>query len=180
MANISNTAKKISSPQHLTRSNNVGDSGERRFYDSCKAANLNIKKTTSKLDMYNHTDFVVNNVKFDVKGLKNSHKQGRLLLEIKNVQGKTGWCNSKSSPEYIAFDFGGFFLCVLNSHLYQFVTKNCDLKNKVNKVEDSLYKGYTRKDRQDLTTTILLKDALINCEHWFLPYQEYNQPMELL
>jgi hypothetical protein len=179
MANISNKAKGLSSIQHIKQSHKTGDEGERRFYDSCKAAGLSVKKTNAKKDM-KHIDFIVDGKSFDVKGLKKSHRNGEILVELKNVNGKTGWCNKNNTPEYIAFDFGAFFLCVYNLDLYNMVLDLCNLKNKVSKIEDCLYKAYQRKDRQDLITLVKLQDVLNTCSHKFIPYQEYRQPMDIL
>jgi hypothetical protein len=177
---ISKKAQGMSSGQHIAKSINVGASGERRFYDSCKAAGMNIKKTGKKSDIA-HVDFIVKDkVTFDVKGLKDSHKNGNILLELKNVQGKKGWCNDQNTPEWIAFDFGIFFVCAKNTHLYELTKKICNLRSKVSKAKDCLYKGYTRKDRKDLMTMVKLSDVLAECDHWILPYKEYRQPMELL
>lgn len=176
---ISNRARRISSIDHIHQSIAAGQSGERRFYDSCKMAHLDIKKTRKAHDL-SHIDFIVDGYTYDVKGIKDSHKEGNILLELKNVQGKIGWCNPKKTPEYIAFDFGCFFLCAKNTDLYQAANNLCDLKDLVDKAKDCLYKGYTRKGRKDLMTMVALQDVLNECEHWFLPYREYREPMELL
>ncbi len=175
---ISNKAKGMSSGYHVQKSINVGEDGQRRYYDSCKTAGMVIKKTGKTQDI-KHVDFIVNGLTVDVKGLKDSHKLGNILLEVKNVKGNNGWC-SESGPETIAFDFGAFFLNVRNSDLIKLIEKLCNLNDKVSKVNLSLYKGYTRKDRLDLITMVTLKDVLNNCEHWFLPFESYKEPMELL
>jgi len=176
---ISEKAKKMSSAGHIRQSLKAGEEGQRRFYDSCRAADKVIKKTSEDDDIKNHTDFIVDGVRFDVKGLKQTQKEGKILLEIKNVLGNMGWCNNKDRPSFIAFDYGAFFLCVKNKDLYE-VAMTCDLDDKVDHIKDALYKGYTRKGRKDLMTTIWLYDTLNSCEHWFLPYEEYRSPMELL
>ena len=176
---ISDRAKKLSSAQHILRSLKAGKEGQQRFYDSCRAVGKVIKKTSKEDDIKNHTDFIVDEIGFDVKGLKQTQKEGKILLEINNVQGNMGWCNDKNKPAFIAFDYGSFFLCVKNEDLYKFAM-TCDLEDKVGHIKDSLYKGYTRKKRKDLMTTIWLYDVLNTCEHWFLPYEEYRSPMVLL
>ena len=176
---ISKKAKSISSGRHIQKSYSTGAGGERRFYDSCKAAKIEIKKTNKQSDI-SHIDFMVNDVSFDVKGMKDSHKKGQILLELKNVQGKNGWCNDKDSPEWVAFDFGVCFICIKNTDLYKLSQDLCDLEDLVSSAKDCLYKGYTRKGRKDLMTMVSLQDALNHCEHWFLPYNEYFEPMELL
>ena len=176
---ISNKAKNMSSAGHIQKSLSTGMEGQQRFYDSCRAAGKSVKKTSKSDDIKNHTDFIVDDARFDVKGLKQSQKEGKILLEIKNVQGKMGWCNGEQKPEWVAFDYGAFFLCVKNDHLYD-LAHTCNWDEKVGHIKDSLYKGYTRKGRSDLITTVLLYDVLNTCEHWFLPYEEYRSPMELL
>jgi hypothetical protein len=176
---ISRKAQGMSSAGHIAKSTAVGQSGERRFYDSCKAAGLNIKKTSKKHDLA-HIDFVMDGETYDVKGLKDSTKEGNILLELKNVQGKKGWCNKENTPEWIAFDMGGMFICLRNTDLYNTVQKLCNLDDLVGKAKDCLYKGYTRKDREDLMTMITLQDALYGCDHFFVPYKEHRQPMDLL
>ena len=167
---ISNKAKNMSSVGHINKSISVGYEGQQRFYDSCRAVGKDIK---------NHTDFVVDGLGFDVKGLKQTQKEGKVLLEIKNVQGDMGWCNGEQKPAWIAFDYGAFFLCAKNDDLYD-LAHTCEWTDKVSHIKDSLYKGYTRKGRNDLMTTVWLYDILNTCEHWFLPYEEYRSPMELL
>lgn len=180
MSFISKKAQGMSSAAHIKKSLAVGEGGERRFYNSCKASNMDIKKTSRSADMHKHCDFVVDGESYDVKGLKNSHKKGQLLLEVKNVNGKLGWCNSKKKPEMIAFDFGGFFFCARNSDLHKLIKKRCNLRKKVKKIDDALYKGYSRRNRSDLMTLVNLLDAMNDCEHWILPYEDYHPPMDLL
>jgi hypothetical protein len=177
---ISQTAKNLSSHQHINMSRFVGEDGQRKYYDSCRTAGLDIKKTGKKDDI-NHIDFVVDGQTVDVKGMKKTHKKGQILVEIKNVQGKDGWCSaSKTAPTWISFDFGAFFLHVKNSDLRSLVDRKCDLKDTVVKADDALYKGYSRKDRKDLMTIVSLTDVIKECNHWFLPSEPYREPYALL
>jgi hypothetical protein len=74
---------------------------------------------------------------------------------------------------------GAFFLHVKNSDLYQLAKKKCDLRDTVTKVNECLYKGYRRKGRKDLMSMVNLQDVFIaDCEHWILPYQEYDLPID--
>lgn len=169
----------MSSVRHIQKSQQTGQSGERRFYDSCKAAGKDIKKT-SRADDIGHIDFIVDGETYDAKGLKDSTKEGLIFVELKNVQGKQGWCNKHGDPTWIAFDCGGMFLCAKNADLYRAANSLCNLKDLATNAKDCLYKAYTRKDRQDLITMIKIEDVLQRCEYYFLPYKEYNTPMELL
>lgn len=175
---ISNKAKAMSSSSHIKRSFSVGEDGQQKYYQSCKASGLDVRKASNVQDMQ-HIDFFVDGKSVDVKGLKDTHKEGRILLELKNVQGKDGWC-SKSGPEWIAFDFGAFFLHVKNSDLLKLIDKKCDLTKVAPKIGQALYKSYSRKDRDDLMTVVSLTDVIKTCEHWFLPNRTWNFPMDLI
>lgn len=168
----------MSSPQHIKKSRFTGENGQRRFYDSCKAIGREIYKSTKEQDI-GHVDFLLDGETVDVKGLKDSHKRAQILIELKNVQGKHGWCSPKG-PEWVAFDFGIFFINVKNSDLLKLVAKKCDLTDLVSKCPEALYKGYSRKDRGDLMTLVTLTDVVKHCKHDFIPYSEFHQEMDLL
>ena len=153
------------------------DESTERYHGSCLSAGLTIKKATKKQDI-GHVDFIINGETVDLKGLKNSTREGKILLEFFNVRGKTGWCNEKGTPLWVAFDLGAFFLHVKNIDLYNLAKEKCDLRDTVNRVDECLYKGYRRKGRKDLMSMVLLKDVLESCEHWFLPYAKYQIPLE--
>jgi hypothetical protein len=155
------------------------DESIERYQHSCLSATLSIKKATKKQDI-GHVDFVVEGETVDLKGLKNSTREGKILLEFLNVTGKTGWCNENGTPLWIAFDFGAFFLHVKNIDLYNLAKEKCNLRDTVGRVDSCLYKGYRRKGRKDLMSMVTLKDVLENCEHWFLPYAKYQIPIEEL
>lgn len=176
---ISNKAKSLSSHSHIKRSWSIGEDSQQKYYQSCKAANLDIKKTSREQDI-GHVDFVVGGKTVDVKGLKDTQKEGKILLELKNVQGKDGWCSISAGPEFIAFDFGAFFLHVKNSDLIKLVKKKCDLTASVSKISDALYKSYSRKDRSDLMTVVSLTDVIKSCNHWYLPSRSWMAEMDLL
>lgn len=174
---ISNKAKGLSGSTHVAHSQKLMDESTERYHHSCLSAGLIIKKT-GKVQDIGHVDFVVNGETVDLKGLKNSSREGKILLEFLNVNGKTGWCNENGTPLWVAFDFGAFFLHVKNVDLYNLAKKKCDLRETVSRVSDCLYKGYRRRGRKDLMSMVLLKDVLESCEHWFLPYAKYSMPME--
>ena len=173
---ISNKARGMSSHQHINKSWNVGKTGQRDYYESCKAAKIDVKKATNAQDIQ-HIDFIVDGKTVDVKGMKDTHKLGQILLELKNVQGNEGWC-SASGPQWIAFDFGAFFLHAKTLDLIKLVKKKCDLSQKVYKAKEALYKSYTRNGRMDLMTVVSLTDVIKDCEHWYLPKQIWNFPMD--
>jgi hypothetical protein len=174
---ISDKARNMSSPQHINKSWNMGQNSQRDYYQSCKAAKLDVRQASNTQDMKQHIDFIVDGRTVDVKGMKDTHKLGQILLELKNVQGNDGWC-SVSGPQEIAFDFGAFFFHAKTTDLIKLVKKKCDLEKKVYKAKDALYKAYTRSGRLDLMTVVSLTDVIKDCEHWYLPKREWNFPMD--
>ena len=153
------------------------DESVERYHHSCLMSELKIKKTGKQQDI-GHVDFIVNGETVDLKGLKNSTREGKILLEFLNVNGKAGWCNEKGIPTWVAFDFGAFFLHVKNADLFNLAKEKCNLRETVYRVNECLYKGYTRKGRKDLMSMVTLQDVLTDCEHWYLPYAKYQLPLE--
>ena len=174
---ISDKAKGLSGSTHVAHTQKLIDESTERYHHSCLAAGLTIKKT-GKIQDIGHVDFVVNGETVDLKGLKNSTREGKILLEFLNVNGKKGWCNENGTPLCIAFDFGAFFLHAKNVDLYNLAKEKCNLRETVSRVDACLYKGYRRKGRKDMMYMVLLQDVLQNCEHWFLPYSKYQIPFE--
>ena len=174
---ISNKAKGLSGSSHVAHPKNIMCDSTQRSHHSCLSAGLTIKKT-GKMQDIGHVDFIVDGETVDLKGIKNSMREGRILLEFTNVNGKTGWFNDKGTPVWIAFDVGAFFLHVKNIDLFNLAKDKCNLKDRVTKVSDCLYKGYQRNGRKDWMSMVLLSDVLSQCNHWFLPYQEYDLPIE--
>lgn len=74
----------------------------------------------TKQDDYNHIDVRVGDVTYDVKGLKGCHKKGYVLVELRNVQGKSGWCSPRGADK-LAFQFYDEFVVVDNNTLYRYV-----------------------------------------------------------
>ena len=174
---MSDKARGLSGSKHVAHTQKLMDESTERYQHSCLSAGLVIKKATKKQDI-GHIDFVIEGETVDLKGLKNSTREGNILVEFVNVIGKTGWCNATGTPLWIAFDFGAFFLHVKNIDLYTLAKEKCNMEERVTRVGDCLYKLYTRKNRKDLMSMVLLKDVLENCEHWFLPYAKYRIPIE--
>lgn len=175
---ISQIGKALSSHAHIKKTQAMGENSQRRFYQSCKAAGRDIKKSSKKQDI-KHIDFIVDGKTFDVKGIKPTHKKAMVVLEIKNVQGKEGWCSDKG-PDYIAFDFGLFFVEVCNKKLQNLISKKCDLTNAVSDYKKCLYKSFTRKGRQDLITMVTLVDLVKECGCNFLAYEDWHEEMDSL
>ena len=175
---MSNKAKGLSGSSHIAHTKKLMDESVKRYQHSCLSAGLDIKKTGKQQDI-GHVDFVVNGETVDLKGIKNSTREGKILLEFLNVRGKSGWCNEKGTPMWIAFDFGAFFLHVKNIELFNLAKEKCKLKDLAKNINDCLYKGYRRSGRKDLMSMVTLKDVLAGCPSaWYLPYQEYEIPIK--
>ena len=89
---MSNKAKGLSGSAHIAHTKKLMDESVKRYQHSCLSAGLDIKKTGKQQDI-GHVDFVVNGETVDLKGIKNSTREGKILLEFMNVVCKTGWCN---------------------------------------------------------------------------------------
>ncbi len=126
----------------------------------------------TKQDDYNHIDVRVGNVTYDVKGLKGCHKKGYVLVELRNVQGKSGWC-SPNGADKIAFQFQGEFVVVDNKALYSYVQKKMipKINNKKGVLRgSSLHKKYGfsnisytlmgRNNRKDIFVYIPKEDLM--------------------
>lgn len=152
---ISDKAKSISSSKHIDNSINTGLNGESNFISAANKSGLTCVKSSKKDDIFNHIDFYLNGVAVDVKGYKNSHSLGYVVIEFKNVNGKNGWCSDSSKAELIAFEFMYDFILVRNKELLEFCRRT--VENVFIEKFDSadLYKKlYTRNNRKDLMTTI--------------------------
>lgn len=83
-------------------------------------------------------------------------------LEYKNVQGRNGWL--VSCVDILAFERDDDFILVKRKELQQMADELCDLTDMVTKSSEALYKGYTRKGREDLITQVKMKD-IMKLEH---------------
>lgn len=126
----------------------------------------------TKQDDFNHIDVRLHGKTYDVKGNKACHRKGYVLLEIKNVQGKSGWC-SKDGSDKIAFQFDKEFIVVDNVILYRFarnkIIEHHDPKkpiwrgNGLHKkygYESVLYKCLGRTGREDVFIYVTKDDIL--------------------
>ena len=126
----------------------------------------------SRQDDFNHIDCRLDEKTYDVKGEKGCHKKGYVLVELKNVQGRSGWC-SKDGADKVAFQFNDCFVVVDNMTLYKFARQKAiethDSKRPVWR-ENSVHKkyGYTsvlykclgRKGRKDVFMYITKDDLM--------------------
>lgn len=147
---------------------NRGQELERKFYEILKLRDPNARQATPK-EQYKHIDFFTYFGTIDVKSKKRigradaDEQETIVWLEYKNVQGRDGWLVSPF-VDILAFERDDDFILVKRKELQQMADKKCDLTDMVTKSSDALYKGYTRKGREDLITQVKMKD-LIKLEH---------------
>tara|TARA_R100000654_G_scaffold9221_2_gene21439 strand:+ start:755 stop:1261 length:507 start_codon:yes stop_codon:yes gene_type:complete len=139
-------------------------------------------KAGTQYDDYNHIDAYLKDITVDVKGIKKCHADGYVAVEVKNTQGKLGWC-SKKGADKVAFQFHGYFVLVDNKKLYSLVVKKM-LQNKrsnlpvmrVNQAhkkygyKNILYKPVGRIGGQDIFFYIT-KDDLMSIKETIYEYE---------
>ena len=163
---ITNKAKSISSAEHIKHSLETGQRGEQQFTDMCANLGISCEPATQE-QQFKHIDFIVGgNIKVDVKGFKQSHEYGYVVVEVRNVQGKGGWCSEESEADMIAFDMGMFYHIVPKKWLMQFVKDTYTrlgklptlTASKMPPYKDVLYRLYRREGRKDLMMVITSND----------------------
>lgn len=151
-------AKSLSSEEHIRHSLNTGKKGEELFISTLKENQIPFTLSTKSQNIEDHIDVFMYGKPVDVKGLKKSHKEGYLVIEFKNVQGKAGSCSKASKAEYIAFQLTKEFLILRKEEILEFCRANVS-KEYVESFNDCYLKLYTRKGRNDLMTKISLLDT---------------------
>jgi len=120
----------------------------------------NYKDSTEEQDINEHWD-VSTDIKFDIKGLKKAKRSDENpnenihWLEIKNVNGDSGWVYGKA--DYFVFETIDYWIIVDKSDLQEFI------KKKIQKewvTTATLYKLYRRKDRKDVITLVKTIDLM--------------------
>jgi hypothetical protein len=116
-----------------------------------------------KQDIQEHWDVQVNDIKYDVKGLKKvlrsdvNENENIHWIELKNVIGKLGWLYSGLST-HLCFETNDYWVIVSKIKLQEFIAEKCKGKEVAN--FPTLYKFYTRKDRQDIITLVKTIDLM--------------------
>ena len=143
---------------------NRGQELERKFYEILKLRDKNARQATPQ-EQYKHIDFFTYFGTIDVKSKKRigradvNEQETIVWLEYKNVQGRDGWLVSPF-VDILAFERDDDFILVKRKELQQMADELCNLDDMVDKSSDALYKGYTRKGRQDLITQVKMKDVM--------------------
>lgn len=119
-------------------------------------------KRATKQEQFRHIDFHTSFGTIDVKAKKKLNRRDNrgqdeyVWLEFKNVQGKTGWLCGET--DIIAFERDNDFVLVQRSILFEMAKEKCDLNKRVLYSRDALYKGYSRKGRNDLISIVKMSD----------------------
>ena len=103
-------------------------------------------------EQYMHIDWVCSAGSIDVKALKRKSRTGAktedfIWLEFKNNRGDKGWLYGQQ--DFIAFE-----------HLQNLAEELCTTNKSVATASDALYKGYTRRNRDDVISMIRRSDLL--------------------
>lgn len=120
----------------------------------------NYKESTEEQDINEHWD-VSTDIKFDIKGLKKTKRSDENpnenihWLEIKNVNGDSGWVYGKA--DYFVFETIDYWVIVDKGDLQEFI------KKKIQKewvTSATLYKLYRRNGREDVITLVKTIDLM--------------------
>jgi len=114
-------------------------------------------------EQFKHIDFVCNKGSIDVKAMKSVSRGSKIQynyiwLEFKNKVGDNGWLYGEQ--DYIAFEFPEQYLIVRRTDLAELAECLCDVTDMVGHASLALYKGYTRRNMQDLLSMITSEDLI--------------------
>jgi len=146
---------------------NRGQQVEKDFERLLVKRDPDFKRATQQ-QQFLHIDFLTSFGSIDVKAKKRlqraaSMDEEKVWLEFRNVRGKTGWLTG--CPDIIAFERDDCFILVKRLELLKLANALCNLDDKVSMSSQAMYKGYTRKDRQDLLSVIKMSDIVYNINH---------------
>jgi len=137
-----------------------GERAEDRFKRCAEKDGWIVEKTGSHEDINDHVDFVIKRPEIDgyrcmvdVKALGAEHKysEGKVWLEIRNVQGNAGWVYGKA--DFIAFERDKGFLMVGRPELQQWVNENVEKRYVTDKQKATMC-IYQRAGRKDMITLV--------------------------
>ena len=148
----------------------TGRVAEVRFQRAATHLGFQVVKSGRKDDMHMHIDYWMQYEGIDGKwgvDVKGNNLPDEIWCEFKNVAGNPGWMYG--GAEIIAFDMpeeGGFSI-VDREDLASYCEKNVE-DVFVSHKRDSYKKKYTRKDREDVITTLSINDlkGLLSYRVW--------------
>lgn len=131
------------------------------------------RKSSRAEDIFMHIDYWHGDIGVDVKG---NNLPDEIWVELKNVRGQPGWVFGEAA--YIAFDMPecGGFVIVSREELKEYCRLHVDLSELVQK-KDAYKRCYSRKDRDDLITKLVLEDLRTLPSYVVKPYcNSYRHP----
>ena len=113
-----------------------------------------VRKSTKQEDIHMHVDYWYDDEGVDVKG---NNLPDEIWVEFKNVRGDKGWLFGEATT--IAFDMPELagFVVVDREELKDYCKEHVDFSTTVPKSQ-AYKKCYSRKDREDLITYLVLDD----------------------
>ena len=81
----SNRARGMSGNRHLKKTNKLTKDSISRYLRACEKAKLKVEPASPKKDINEHTDYIIDGKTVDLKSMKESAREGLVLLEFKNV-----------------------------------------------------------------------------------------------
>jgi hypothetical protein len=148
-----------------------GIKAEKAFQNSCELAGCEIKPASPKENMKGVDFFLSAEGAVDVKSMKKKKRSepeaqaDEIWLEIINNKGEEGWIYKED--HWTAFELDDYFLLTLNAYLIILVCQVVDFSEMAKDARDALYKTYTRKNKNDLTTRVKPQDVM-NYPHFLI------------
>ncbi len=135
-----------------------GKEAERLFFEVMTMLKKPVKKTTLKDDKYNHIDFFIGAIGYDVK-----HRQDTnyVWLEYRNNHGGKGWLRGKSTWIVMYFEQLNQFCFYKREELLKY---SASYKNVTNQKKHYFWRTRTQFGRNDLVLLVRKKD-LDHLEH---------------
>jgi hypothetical protein len=143
-----------------------GPEAEQKFIKDAEANGWKYKRHATKFeDMWLHWDVMFdtpNGCKtIDVKAHKHEYRDGPFLknwfwVEWKNVRGNDGWLYGQS--DYIAFQYFNKWYIYKTNNLKGVCELLVDFERTASRPSEADYAVYTRRDRKDQTSLIMISD----------------------
>jgi hypothetical protein len=149
------------------KSHEQGAKAEDSFASIIESKGWEITEANFGEQVHKHIDFYIKpddgrEFSVDVKASKRVSRSDAdpqdnfIWVEFLNVRGNKGWLYGEA--DYIAFENGRDFILVNRKELAELCEKLCDTDDRVSVAKGALYKGYSRKGREDLISIIKASD----------------------
>jgi hypothetical protein len=132
---------------------------EQEFIDLVKKPGHTIIYPTTEQDINEHWDVQIDDIKFDIKGLKKVNRIDEEYdetihwVELENVHGKPGWLYGLA--DYISFETIKSWLIVKRTKLVELIDSKLQIGITS---EPEIYKMYRRYGRYDVLTMVPTED----------------------